>query len=305
MKKEELLEIICGRLSDCLPEYEIEKISVSTNIQNNGVSAIGISIRLTGYYVVPCVYADRYLPEPDGQGEYDAAKIDIDALAGKLAEEFKYAMQNLAPEDDALYRKEKMEERIILALVNYQENAERLLECPYIMFHDLAVTFRWLVNCGERTGSVLITNQVLDAWNISTKTLWRLGIANTMRLFPPVIEKLDQVVKRMMEPASLKEELPESPFYFISNSRGTFGATVILYDGILEQVSSILGESFYILPSSINEVLAVPEHICREADILIEMVKDVNQCFVEQTEILSYSVYFYDKKEGCIRVITA
>lgn len=305
MKKQEILELICDKLPEYLTEYDIESISICNNMRNNGVSLQGIQISFAGKNAAPCIYIDGYLPKPEKDGEYDEDKLDIEGILRSMADEFGYAIDHFEPDEAGLYEWEDVKQKLVLVLVSFEQNETLLSGCPYILFHDLAVTFRVFVPCGSRLGSFVVSNNMVEYWGVTTKELWKHALDNSMHLLPPVIERLDQAVKKMMKLPEESGILPDSPFYVISNEKGMFGAAALLYDGILKQMAEILEDSFYILPSSIHEVLAVPEKLCGEPEILKDMVRDVNGEFADKSEILSYSVYFYDKKEDCIRVITA
>ena len=58
---------------------------------------------------------------------------------------------------------------------------------------------------------------------------------------------------------------------------------------------------FYILPSSIHELLAVPVSTA-EIEELRQMVKEVNDNEVAPEEILGYEVYRYNRETGEVEV---
>ena len=72
----------------------------------------------------------------------------------------------------------------------------------------------------------------------------------------------------------------------------------MLYEGILEKVGQKLGENYYILPSSIHEVIVVPESKSPVKQDLEEMVREINETQVEEEEILSYRAYYFSRKEN-------
>lgn len=92
-----------------------------------------------------------------------------------------------------------------------------------------------------------------------------------------------------------KDLLP--PFlYIITNEIRSFGASAICYKGVLDQIFEDIGkENYYIVPSSVHEVLVVPES---KADIkeLRMMVFEVNNnpSVVRPEDVLSYNVYHYN-----------
>lgn len=93
--------------------------------------------------------------------------------------------------------------------------------------------------------------------------------------------------------------------YVLGNSRGIHGASTILYEDVLEETSNLIGGDFYILPSSIQEVIAVPAADYMDADNWAEMVVDVNMTQVELNERLSNQVYFYDSSTHKLGLATA
>ena len=81
--------------------------------------------------------------------------------------------------------------------------------------------------------------------------------------------------------------------YVLTNQRNINGATSIIYNDILKRIAKVIGESYYILPSSINEVIIVPDNEIFKKDYLIDMVRSVNMECVAGNEILSDRVYHY------------
>ena len=71
----------------------------------------------------------------------------------------------------------------------------------------------------------------------------------------------------------------------------------MLYPGLLQSIAEATRSSFYILPSSIHEVLLIKEDNSMDARELQSMVMDINQSEVAPHEVLSNQVYFYDGKE--------
>ncbi len=81
--------------------------------------------------------------------------------------------------------------------------------------------------------------------------------------------------------------------YILSNEIALEGASYILYEDILKDIRTQLGEDFYIIPSSINEVIIVP---CSTIDAKYtkNMLRNVNRSVVAKQEVLSDNVYRFD-----------
>ena len=71
------------------------------------------------------------------------------------------------------------------------------------------------------------------------------------------------------------------------------GASYILYDDILKDIKTQLGEDFYVIPSSINEVIIVPCSTI-DAEYTKTMLRNVNGSVVAKQEVLSDNVYRFD-----------
>ena len=71
----------------------------------------------------------------------------------------------------------------------------------------------------------------------------------------------------------------------------------MIYPYVLRMMGDILEEDFYILPSSIHEVIVVPESKSPVKQDLEEMVREINETQVMENERLTNEVYHYDSKE--------
>jgi uncharacterized protein YdhG (YjbR/CyaY superfamily) len=83
--------------------------------------------------------------------------------------------------------------------------------------------------------------------------------------------------------------------YILSNSNGINGASALLYPEVIENFSNTIKSNVYILPSSIHEVILVPFQEEIDKSQLIQMVNEVNETQVAKEEVLSSSVYYYDR----------
>ena len=101
---------------------------------------------------------------------------------------------------------------------------------------------------------------------------------------------------------SLDEEtLGDPQMYVLTNRRKVNGANILLYKDWLAEAANRLKDDFFILPSSIHELIAVPVS-GTDVKELRAMVKEVNNTEVAPEEILSYEVYRYSRKTCEIEV---
>lgn len=100
--------------------------------------------------------------------------------------------------------------------------------------------------------------------------------------------------------------------YALTNDRMSFGSGMICVDSIFRKVVERIGCDFYILPSSVHELLFVPvddfdedESAEEIENYLLEMVWEVNHTQVEPNERLSNNIYYVDSKSLEFRTIRA
>ena len=204
---------------------------------------------------------------------------------------------------------EKCQEKIVLRLASGVWNSEILEQVPHIPFMDMVILFYVVMRKdGEGIGSIRISNQLQEQWNISTQALFNLALENSMRLFPQKISSLMHVLE---EGAAKRDALfgdegtfmsfmereyggvqKEAPLV-ITNHCGINGATVILYPNLLEKIGEIFGRDYYLLPSSIHEFLAIPCNPELSGEKLEMMVREVNRTCVAREELLSEKVYYF------------
>ena len=73
----------------------------------------------------------------------------------------------------------------------------------------------------------------------------------------------------------------------MTNEQEVNGASVLLYDNVLESFALEKKTDFYILPSSIHEVILVPSNKIDDPSALFTMVSDANNTVVALGDILS------------------
>ena len=65
---------------------------------------------------------------------------------------------------------------------------------------------------------------------------------------------------------------------------------------LLKNFAIACGKDFYILPSSIHEVILVPEFESSDFESLSKMVREINGISVAKEEVLSDHAYYYDRE---------
>jgi hypothetical protein len=200
---------------------------------------------------------------------------------------------------------EKAKERIVYRLVNYERNRKLLQEIPHIQYLDFAIIFYYLVDTSmHNQGNILIYPHHLRMWSIDKDTLFSLAHENTPRLLPVLMEDLASVVLSMIGYRALSLADLECPIYILTNKHKTNGATVLLYEGLLTELSDYFKSDFLIIPSSIHEVLVLPAIYPVNPDEFRTMIAQVNDTAVTAEEYLSDHAYLYKKEDAKLEILS-
>ena len=94
----------------------------------------------------------------------------------------------------------------------------------------------------------------------------------------------------------LDMETVENPMFCLTNESRMNGASLLLQEDIRKQVGECLEGNYFVIPSSIHEVLIIPDNGIFQVPELNVMVKEVNETQIEREEQLSDKVQFCDGK---------
>lgn len=267
--------------------WEDRRLEIQKVRKNNGVELTALIFPREDIPATPTFYLENFY-----ESYLDSGSGDPSSLLPMIRSHYERAEDSMSLIDvDKLYDYETMRDSVIYRLINYEKNAEILKDCPHIRVHDLALTFRSLVNFDEiAISSALITNEQMEDWGVTRSDLMMDADRNTRRIFPPEVYPIYQ----LLDDTDGKEPGEEPYMYVATNRKMLFGACAMLYQDLLEEFGRKTGGSFYVMPSSVHEVLLVPDQEGFEPEMLRSMVREVNETVVDEDEILSDSIYYYD-----------
>lgn len=288
-------------------QYTVRIVKV---LKNNSLELDSMVLLKEGKNYAPNIYLQSYY-EAYLEGTF------LEVLANRICMIYSQCTDPIV-QDNFTFTLQEMKENIIYRLVSYDRNKVLLEKIPHIKYLDLAITFHCLVRDDEDgIGTIRITNEHVEHWNTNTQELYLLAIKNTERLFPASIRTMEEVLRGMFsaELSGLGEEFAENQLelilssnkthcqhrmYILTNQKGINGASCLLYRKVLKAFADQMHSDFYILPSSIHELILIPCEQTMKADALSEMVRDVNRTQVAEDEVLSDRVYYYSRESDAI-----
>lgn len=135
---------------------------------------------------------------------------------------------------------------------------------------------------------------VLNA--ISIKQIENDALLNSMTRNPAVIKSMDSEIESIIGTQIPKDEAT-SMMYIASVPSKKFGACVLAYPGFFEQAAATVGGSYYVIPSSVHELILVKDSGDLSDDDINKFKSDiklVNKTILARDEILSDNLYHYD-----------
>ena len=257
--------------------------------KNNAVEKSGLMFSQGNETLSQTIYLEEYYQR--FQKEEDLTAI-VDSLL-KLYENIRVPGLTQIGE---LTEYSKMKDKIVYRLMNAKKNQKLLENVPHEIFLDLAVVYYLLLAVGEgKSAAVLIKEEQRKVWGVTAQELQEAARANTERNASVEFRNMNEVMKELMGEDT--EDIEEDPMYVLTNHMRMYGATTLLYDGILEMIEQQVKGAFYVLPSSIHEVIIMAETEEVNRVGLKDMVIEINRTQVAPEEVLSNNVYYYNPAE--------
>lgn len=164
--------------------------------------------------------------------------------------------------------------------VLYPDNAvpKEIMKVNLPGLDDIAICFTYPIPGTEYAS---ITHTLCSLYKITAKDLMQ-SLDNT-----PEKYRLQTMEEMLGLPGT------GCPMYILTNENTIFGAAGIIVPKICKYIlERFHGTGFYMLPSSIHEVILIPEdQIEGPEQALIDMVQHANQTVVDESDYLSDHVY--------------
>lgn len=295
MNYEEFKKEVAENIKDYLPEeYADADVSMNQVFKNNDIALDGLSIRAEGSNISPNIYLNSFYEKYQQGEEFSSIMENI----AQIRTENEKADFNLG----GILDYEAVKDKITARLVNRENNEKLLSERPFTPVEDLAVTYHLVLEkSSDGTASIPISNEIMKQYGITLSELHETAIQNTFSQENIKFIGMSQMMMEMMGadmPPEMMEALAmeEEKMYVLTNNEKLNGAIAVMDKDTMSDIAEKVGGNFFVLPSSIHEVLVIPESQGMDYKELEAMVKDVNSTQVSPEERLSDHVYKFDAK---------
>jgi hypothetical protein len=305
-------------------------ITISRVKKNNGIVLQGICITDQTNRLSPVFYLNDQFQADRNAG----TKVRVHETVGDIIRLY-YDQCLSAHIDLGLFKSyEKMKDKVLYRLINFEKNKELLEEIPHKRFYDLAMVFYCdIQNDFFENGSILLYNSHLESWGITLAEVFAAAFENTPRCLPAILQTMTEVMKELLEvrifekygdDAGTKVLVNEFFFFVYSkinednmmqdgkrykmyvagNVPKLYGAAVLLYPDFIKNLASQLQADLYVFPSSVHEIIIVPAEKSHDRAELLKMVCEINATQVSPEEVLADTIYFYRRSLDVLEMIS-
>ena len=198
-----------------------------------------------------------------------------------------------------------------------EDAAYRPVGCGYAMA-------AWLSDADDpqKAGLVCIPGSG-KAREEAVRLVLQTALENSVREAPAQLRRLREVLRHVLEVQDAGAASPhgteteddtaeggaaeEGPaeLYVLSGRTPQFGAAALFYPDTAAWIAQKVGGDYYVLPSSVHEVLILPDDGRQDAAELAVLVREINREMVSPAERLGDRVLFYSMARQTLEVAAA
>ena len=294
MDIKEFGQMMIREVGDILGEgYDISLKDIE---KNNGIIRHALVIKEQMSNVAPTIYIDDY------HRQYERGAM-LMMLVGDLVRMYKSTTIGCGPDVEFFSDFSMVAPKLFFKVVNYGKNRRKLKDIPIKKILDLAlVPVCRVMSESFGDGCITIRKDHLKMWEISEDELWENTLESAVSVSPVSISGLLDVVEEL---TGRHEGLDDAcGIYVATNTDKNLGAGVIFYPDILKGLAEYHESDLFIIPSSIHEVLIIPDtNMQMDVSSLRSMIHEVNSTAVGEEDILSDNLYMYDRESDRVFIV--
>ncbi|MCM1236941.1 MAG: DUF5688 family protein [Ruminococcus flavefaciens] len=268
-------------------------------LKNNSIVQYGIVVGRKDAEVLPCMYADELYER------FSAGRTTVEEGIKELVRAYRNRDMPESFSVDGFKDYEKIRPKIRGKLINTEKNRELLQKIPHRKFLDLSLVYRVYMGV-EEIGelNLCVQNSHLEMWGIGEEELFE-AVRDYMEHTDEILLKnMEDMIQEILGEEITELEPSKTPVYILSTTDQIFGAVCMASRRIMEMAADTLGGDFTIIPSSVHELLLLPDassRIC--AEHLRNMIQEVNHTKLMPSEVLSGHAYHYSRGSEKVQII--
>lgn len=202
--------------------------------------------------------------------------------------------------------------RLLVRLINYGRNTDVLRDVVYKTFGDIAFTVCAIVDENEHgITSTKILKTMVKKWGKNEDDIFNEAIENTYRISPPRFYTLEKMLLNDIysgdsfmnsdDTFQLNDHFAEN---LLSTTRQTNGAIAVFLPGVAEKISEMLNSDFYMVFTSIHEVMIHSVKSGVNPEDLKNILRDTISEATLSSDYLTEKIYKYNRKAHKFECVT-
>lgn len=184
--------------------------------------------------------------------------------------------------------------QLLPMLINSEKNPEKLQGLVSRPFLDLKIAIQMKLDVDETGTEMAIPLKKAMVKDMEEDVLFQMAFRNLQK---------EGIIELTLDNICGEDEISREMCVVLVES-WCVGASVLLRNDVLRKIAEKYQSGFYILPSSIYEIITVkPEGWDNEVEELKKMIAEVNDECVTKEEQLSENLYYYDWDNGRVEII--
>lgn len=296
-------EVENGILQYLPEEYKESSVSIMHTLKQNDVERTSISIRMPEETICPLIYLEPFYDAYENGKTMDSILKEISMVRINSVDDSLRQFNYRAIMDYSF-----VQGRLQTRLYDTERNEKKLKELVHRNFGDLSAVYSIdLGGDSSHSMAVMVRPEFLQNWGITEQKLHEDSLLADLGRNPRLCSMLALIeslpagrtaVNYLDHPELLKKDM-DMPMLVLTNGQSSFGASLIIHPDIREKIAECMGGDYYVLPSSVHEVIIVPADGSAGLSVreLNDMVRQINETQVAPEEQLSDKVQYYDSRK--------
>lgn len=202
--------------------------------------------------------------------------------------------------------------RLFVRLINYDRNADILRDVVHKTLGDIVFTVYAIVDENEfGIVSTKVLKSMVKKWDKNEDDIFNEAIKNTYYLTPPRIYKWEGVLcdesyagESFMNDEDICDLDKSFSGNILSTSRKTNGAVAVFLPGVAERIAELLDSDFYMVFTSIHEVMIHSTGSGVDPKDLKLVLQDTLRKVTPSSDYLTEKIYKYNRRTHKFECVT-
>ena len=202
--------------------------------------------------------------------------------------------------------------RLFVRLINYDRNADILRDVVHKTLGDIVFTVYAIVDENEfGIVSTKVLKSMVKKWDKNEDDIFNEAIKNTYYLTPPRIYKWEGVLcdesyagESFMNDEDICDLDKSSSGNILSTTRKTNGAIAVFLPGVAERIAELLDSDFYMVFTSIHEVMIHSTGSGVDPKDLKLVLQDILRKVTPSSDYLTEKIYKYNRRTHKFECVT-